>query len=257
MTSTPNGDSGDDGDDARRAWATQLLRYIEAGNLPRSEPYPCSYLPDRLARQQAFRMPQLDGDVYHQLMDRGFRRSGDVFYAMECADCRLCVPIRVPVEEFVPSKSQRRAWRRNQDVVMRVQGPELTPEKWELYGRYMQHQHAADPTDESPQAQAATLYKEVTGTVEATYHVGDRLVAVTILDICSQSVSSVYHFFEPAEAARSLGVYSVLAEIDWAHRHGIPHYYLGFWIEGASTMHYKANYRPHELLRNGIWQRAT
>jgi len=239
------------------SWSARLLAHVDAGRLPRTSLYPCAYLPGRQARQMAFRADPFDADVYHALMDRGFRRSGDVFYAMDCPGCQCCVPIRVPVAEFVPSRSQRRAWRRNQDVELRVHPPSLTEEKWELYRRYVQHQHATEPTDESLQSLADTLYKEVVGTVEATYHIGNRLVAVTILDICSASVSSVYHFFEPADAARSLGVYSVLAEIDWAHRHGIPHYYLGFWIEGAPTMHYKANYRPHELLRNGSWQRAT
>ena len=55
-------------------------------------------------------------------------------------------------------------------------------------------------------------------------------------------------------AMRSLGVFSVLHEIEWAKRHGIPHYYLGYWVHGAATMQYKANYRPHELLDRGEWR---
>lgn len=253
MTGTPNGSN----DDARTEWADRVLRHIDAGNLPRSELYPCSYLPDLQARQQAFRAEHLDPDVYHQLMDRGFRRSGDVFYAMECPTCRRCVQIRVPVADFVPSRSQRRAWRRNQDVVLRVQRPQFTEAKWELYRRYLQAQHGKADAGEGPEAFAASLYAEVVGTVEATYHLGDQLVGVTILDVCKASLSSVYHFFDPEHAARSLGVFSVLAEIEWCRQNSIPHYYLGYWIEGAPTMHYKANYRPHELLRDGVWQRAT
>ena len=61
---------------------------------------------------------------------------------------------------------------------------------------------------------------------------------------------------EPEFAARSLGVFSVLQEIEWTLTQGIAHYYLGYWIEGAPTMHYKASYRPHELLHDGVWVTA-
>jgi arginyl-tRNA--protein-N-Asp/Glu arginylyltransferase len=69
-------------------------------------------------------------------------------------------------------------------------------------------------------------------------------------------VSAVYHFYDPDERDRSLGVFSVLMEIEFARQLGVPHYYLGYWVEGAETMHYKANYRPHELWLDGQWRRA-
>lgn len=242
------------GDPRRSAWLAHLLNLVDGDRLPRGELRPCSYLEGQIARSRAFRTLELDGEAYHQLMDRGFRRSGDFFYAMDCPNCRRCVPIRVPAVEFAPSRSQRRVWRRNQDVTMRVQRPVLTAAKYEMYRRYVSYQHGKED-DEGPQALAESLYARVVDTYEAMYFVGERLVGVTILDVCASSVSSVYHYFEPDEAARSLGVHSVLREIEWTAREGIPYYYLGYWIEGAPTMHYKANYRPHELLVDGVWRR--
>jgi arginyl-tRNA--protein-N-Asp/Glu arginylyltransferase len=67
-------------------------------------------------------------------------------------------------------------------------------------------------------------------------------------------VSAVYHFYDPEHKDRSLGVFSVLAEIDWTRQLGVPFYYLGYWVEGSKTMAYKANYGPHEVLRAGRWQ---
>jgi leucyl-tRNA---protein transferase len=125
---------------------------------------------------------------------------------------------------------------------------------WNLYQRYVRHQHPDTPLDETPDRLIEWLYKPVVETYEAIYQIEDRLVAVSILDVCRTSISSVYHFFDPAEHKRSLGVFSVLAEIAWAQQLGIPYYYLGYWVEGAPTMHYKANYRPHELLRDGSWR---
>lgn len=237
-----------------RAWARGLLAHVDAGKLPRGEEHPCSYLPGQIARSQAFRVLQLDGDTYHELMDRGFRRAGDMFYAMVCENCRKCEPIRVPTQTFVPSRSQARAQRRNVDVTMRVQKPSMRAETWDLYQRYVQHQHPNTPLEETPDKIIDWLYKPVVDTYEISYHIEERLVAVSIVDVCRTSVSGVYHFFDPSEHKRSLGVFSVLAEIAWAQQLGIPYYYLGYWIEGAPTMHYKANYGPHELLREGRWQ---
>lgn len=90
-------------------------------------------------------------------------------------------------------------------------------------------------------------------TVEVLYQLGGRTVAISLLDVCSRSVSAVYHFFDPDVAARSLGVFSALHEIGWTRAQGIPHYYLGYWVEGAPTMQSQGKLRPHELLVDGVW----
>lgn len=239
-------------DDGRRP-VHPLLAWVDGDELPRTTPRPCNYLPDRLARERAFLAERLPGELYHELMDRGFRRSGTLFYAMDCPDCRLCVPLRVPVATFAPSRSQRRVARRNRDVTVTVRAPSFTPQTFELYRRYLQHQHPDADREESPEQFRASLYANVVDSVEVLYAVAGRTIAVSLLDVCRQSVSAVYHFFDPEHEDRSLGVFSVLAEIDWTRRIGAPFYYLGFWIEGAKTMQYKANYGPHELLRDGRW----
>jgi arginine-tRNA-protein transferase len=231
-----------------------LLAGIDAGRLTPDPLRPGTYLPDRLARDRAFLADHLSPATYHDLMDRGFRRSGRVFYAMDCPGCAACVPIRVPVATFRATKSQRRAQRRNVDVVVTAQKPECSDETHALYQKYLRHQHPDPNRDDSRDTFANWLYADVVDTYEVQYRVGDRLVAVSILDVCTRSVSAVYHFFDPDEGDRSLGVFSVLAEIEWTAQLGVPHYYLGYWIEGCATMHYKANYGPHEVLGDGVWR---
>lgn len=229
---------------------------MAAHPLPRTAPHPCPYLPGRDARERAFLARSLDPEAYHELMDRGFRRSGTMFYAPDCSDCRRCVPLRVPVAEFAPSRSQRRVRRKNADIHVAFARPEFTPATLALYRRYLRAQHGAGGDDESAESLRASWYEPVVDTVEATYSLGTRTLGKSLLDVCSRSVSAVYHFYDPEFAARSLGVFSVLAEIEWTASLGVPHYYLGFWVEGAPTMQYKANYRPHELLVDGTWRRV-
>jgi arginine-tRNA-protein transferase len=232
-----------------------LLELIGSGGLPRTEPHTCSYLPDRLSSSEGFSIGAMQGGTYHDLMDLGFRRSGRIFYRPRCQGCAACVPMRVPVEAFAPSKSQRRALRRNADIAMRIGAPELTDEKVALYQRYLRHQHPHSPQSGDAEGLRDFLYDSVVQTIEVNYLKNDRLLAVSILDVCDRSVSTVYHFFDPLESRRSLGVFSVLAEIDLTRHWNVPHYYMGFWVQGSKAMQYKANYRPHELLLEGRWRR--
>lgn len=232
-----------------------LLRRLHAAALPRTSPFACPYLPDRVARYRGFVADRLDGETYHALMDAGFRRAGGAFYAMDCPGCRACVPLRVPVAEFRPSRSQRRTWRRNRDLTVEFAAPRCSDEAFALYRRYLRHRHPDTPADETREHFEQSLYAAVVDSVEARYRLGEALIGVSLLDVCSRSVSAVYHFFEPAHARRRLGVFSVLAEIEYARQLGAPWYYLGYLVAGARTMAYKADYRPHELLRDGVWQR--
>lgn len=236
-----------------------VLAWVDADELTRTPLYPCPYLPGRQARQRAFLADHLAPATYHGLMDRGFRRSGQMFYAMDCPGCRQCVPLRVPVATFRATRSQRRAARKNRDVTVTVRAPTFTTATYELYCRYLAHQHPDADREENAEQFRASLYADVVDTVEVVYALDGTAIAISLLDVCRSSVSAVYHFYEPALRDRSLGVFSVLAEIDWTRRIGVPHYYLGYWIEGARTMHYKADYGPHEVLRDGRWQspRAT
>ena len=93
-----------------------FLGWLDDQALPRTPLYDCPYLEGRQARQYGFATESLPGPLYGALMDRGFRRSGQVFYAMECPDCSACVPLRVPTATFRPSRSQRRALAKNRDV---------------------------------------------------------------------------------------------------------------------------------------------
>lgn len=214
----------------------------------------CAYLPDRRARDDVFWCHSLSPARYLALMNLGFRRSGLIVYRPRCEGCKACVPLRVNVGAFAPTKSQRRVLRKNADVKLELDEPRFTMEKAELYRRYLKHQHPDSPQESSPESLREFLYTSCTATLEACYRdTGGRLLGVTILDICPGALSSVYHFFEPDEAKRSIGVFSVLAEIELCRKKGWPWYYLGFWVSGCATMEYKRGYGPHELLMDGRW----
>jgi len=220
--------------------------------------HPCPYLPSRVARSRGFLTNQLDPELYHDFMDAGFRRSGSLFYQPTCAGCRACKPVRIVVDRFGHSKSQRRCWRRNADLVVHPGFPDPTAEKFALYCRYLRNWHGrAEP--ESRQEFESFLYESPVATVEFTYRDrGGALLAVGICDVSARSLSSVYFYFDPAEARRSLGTFGVLCEIAAAWSRGIPHYYLGYFVAGCPAMSYKASFRPAEFLdTDGTWRESA
>ncbi len=102
------------------------------------------------------------------------------------------------------------------------------------------------------------LYDSPVRSIEFAYRNTDgKLLAVGIADVSKHSLSSVYFYFDPASARRSLGTFGVLHELAWAAARGISFYYLGFWVKGCRKMEYKSNFGPCQLLGNDgswIWQ---
>lgn len=218
-------------------------------------PHPCPYLSGRTAVSRGFGCGDVPGWAYQELMDAGFRRSGRVFYQMACPGCRACVPIRVPVGTFRPSRSQRRISRRNGDLAVSVGAPRLTAEKAGLYARYLAARHDRQMAGDVPELEDF-LYRSPTETVEVCLRNPEgRLVGVGICDRTPLALSSVYFYFDPELPRSSLGIFGSLVELRVAGALGLRYYYLGYWVGGCAKMEYKAVFRPCELLgTDGLWR---
>jgi arginine-tRNA-protein transferase len=219
------------------------------------QPHPCPYLPDREAVNRALYTHQLSPAIYRQFMDANFRRSGRVIYQPVCAGCRACMSLRVPIEEFKPNKSQRRCLRQNRDLALEIRNPAVTDEKWRLYQRYQILRHGSEQDDRATFEEF--LFISPVNSVEFNYRDrSGRLLAVGICDVCPESISTVYFFFDPSESRRGLGIFGALREIEYALDSGLKHYYLGYWVQDAPSMAYKAKFRPSEILHpDGQWRR--
>jgi arginine-tRNA-protein transferase len=145
--------------------------------------------------------------------------------------------------------------RANQDLFIRVNdAPVMSDEKFELYDRYMREWHGK--AEETIEDFEWFLYRSPVDTIEFEYRDhSSALVAVGICDVCELSLSSVYFYFDPRHAQRGLGTYGALREIAFAAERKIPYYYLGYWVNGCSSMQYKASFRPYEILcTDGEWR---
>ena len=231
-------------------------------------PSPCPYLPGLLERKVFTHLVGKRATALNDMLTQtGFRRSQTIAYRPACENCRACVSVRVLVDDFRPSSSQRRILKANNDLVGSFAAPKPTAEQYSLFRAYLDERHPdggmADMSvlDYSMMIEDSHIDTVVTeyrprGPDTAIHGRGDGpLQAACLTDRLTDGLSLVYSFYTPDNSARSLGAYVILDHIEKARRLGLPHVYLGYWVDGSRKMAYKGAYLPQERLTMNGWVR--
>lgn len=209
--------------------------------------------------------------AFDELLEAGFRRSGEVAYRNSCPGCEKCVPIRIRTGEFEFSRGQRSLMRRNSDVEVRVTRARrdlVSEEKVSLMARYNARHEDGEVLSASesreillslngfaPEPRSPESTPAHPGTFNMDYNISGRLVGCAVIDMGLESLSSNYFYYDLSDEVmrRSLGTFSILREIEFCKENSIPFYYLGYYIADCRKMSYKARFRPHELRLGGRW----
>lgn len=220
-----------------------------------TQPHACSYLPNEQATTLFLDPSQpMNGQIYAELSELGFRRSGDHLYRPHCQLCKACVPARIPVARFRPSRKQTRVLKRNLDIKVTRCDPGFTEERYQLYARYISERHADGDMFPPSRGQFSTfLVSRLPYAFFYEMRVEDRLIGIAVTDVLPNGMSAVYTFYDPSEERRSLGVFGILWQVAETRRLGLDAVYLGYWIKGCRKMSYKTEYRPIELFVNQRW----
>lgn len=221
-----------------------------------THPHKCSYLEQEQATT-LFIDPdtEVDVELYSTLSGMGFRRSGPHIYRPHCEFCTACVPARIPVEQFVPNRQQRKTLNRNRQVQVRAITDINDNQYYQLYEKYINCRHVdGDMYPPSREQYEAFLTNDIGNTHYYEFTLDQQLIAVAVTDQMSDGLSAIYTFFEPELNRLSLGRFAVLWQIERAKTLGLAYVYLGYWIKNCRKMNYKIDYRPIQLLIKNRWQ---
>ena len=223
-----------------------------------TQQFPCSYLADEEEQLLVF---VDDNDAiensYGQLIESGFRRSGEQIYRPHCPHCNACQSIRVLVQRFVPSKGQKRVQKRNGDIEIRISHENKTS-YYPLYETYINQRHA----DGSMFPASVEQYQ---GFIKANwitplyieFYLLQELIAVAVTDEVSNGLSALYTFFHPDMHERSIGTFAILTQIQHAKSLKKQYLYLGYQVDACAKMNYKIKFLPYERFFANKWHQFT
>ncbi len=218
------------------------------------KPRACAYLPAESASLEVRVMLDVTPDELDSLLERAWRRFGPIYFRPACRDCSECVSLRVPVQRFAPSRSQRRVGRACAKLRRVVGRPVVDSERLDLYARWHANRERARSWEPNPQsrdrygmefafphpcAREATFYDDERG---------GQLVGVGLHDETPRALSAAFFFHDPTYARMSLGTANVLGLLADAAESGRSYLYLGYRVAGCASLRYKEAFRPHELL---------
>lgn len=219
--------------------------------------YPCGYLENRMA-QSMIAAPHhlIDSRAYDKLIALGFRRSGKFSYRPHCDNCQACVPVRLIVDELKPTRSQRRAWSRHENLSANIVDLSYSEEHYALYSAYQKSRHPGGGMDADSSDQYRNfLTQSNVETILIEFRENGQLRMVSVVDCLEEGLSAVYTFYDPSIEGASYGTYNVLWLARWCRARKVPYLYLGYWIAASRKMAYKMNFSPIEGLIDGTWTR--
>ena len=199
-----------------------------------------------------FERDQVSPAEMDRLLANGWRHAGLHFYRYNMAfhqgELTEVLPLRIPLEKFRPSKSQRRNRRKNEAAGLRVviRPTEITSEKERLFS-----EHKEKFVDNVPDSIYDFLSSDpdiapCPGGEVSIYDEG-RLIAASFFDIGEDSLSTIYGMYDLSYQKHGLGIYTMLVEIAHAHRLGKIFYYHGYCYRCPSFYDYKKTFNGVEV----------
>ncbi len=215
----------------------------------------CGYLPDRMATNL---VPdparQMDLALYGELIQLGYRRSGNYTYRPHCGDCSACIPCRIPSSRFKPRRNQQRCLQKNHDLIMDIVPAGYSDEHFQLYRHYLNSRHGdGDMANPVTEDFSNFLYCDWSNTHFLEFRLNNELKAVAVTDFTPAGLSAVYSYFDPEMPERSLGTYCILQQLELVKSMQLEYLYMGYWIQKCKKMAYKTRFHPLESLINHNW----
>jgi arginine-tRNA-protein transferase len=213
---------------------------------------------DLIYINEAFHAANVSHAQFDRLLAEGWRHFGTQFFRYNWAfhdlDIRSVVPLRIRLANFSHSKSQRRVLRKNEDLRAELRPANISKEAEMLFHRHKGRFKRGVP-DSIYDFIARDADSAPCETLEMAVYKDEQLLALSYFDIGENSTSGIYAIFEPRESQRSLGIFTMLKEIEFSIESDKEFYYQGYAYEGESFYDYKKRFRGTEAYEwSGNWK---
>lgn len=214
--------------------------------------YECAYIPENKVRMNYRYVPHASSEFNSAVIKRGWRRFGCYYFHPICESCNACKSLRINVNAFTATKSQKKAKNRNKETRIIIQKPTISRMHLHLYNKY----HSFKSDKDGWKQKGITTREYIENFVEGAGEFGkevlyiqeDKLIGVDLIDVLEDGISSIYFFYDPDFSRLSLGTYSLLYQIELAKILELEWIYLGYWVEGCKAFAYKPNFKPQQIL---------
>ena len=227
--------------------------------ITKTKPYQCSYLKNEMAKVEIAQLPKdLSQEKFSYLIASGYRRSGNYTYRPICDNCSKCLPIRIPTQMFLPNKTQKKIYRNlKSDLTAEISPLEYSEAAFLLFENYQRTRHPE--TFENLNGREVfenLLLRSCTNSKLINYYdTANRLRLVSVIDLLTDGISSVYTFYDTEDLNHSYGTYAILWQIEECKRHSKDYLYLGYLIKECNRMKYKTNFKPYEIFVGDGWRK--
>lgn len=212
----------------------------------------CSYLKDKEQITNYKVIDNCNKSYCQNLIERGYRRFGRMFFRPICESCTECQSIKIDIQNFKFSKSQRRVINKAKNITSIIRRPSLTKDHISLFEKY--HLFMKSKKEWS--------YKQITPEhyfssfvdghndfgYEVLYFHNDKLIGVDLIDILDNGISSIYFYYDPDYSEYSLGKLSLYQQIKFAQKSNKEWIYLGYYVKDCPSLSYKSHYKPYLTL---------
>jgi arginine-tRNA-protein transferase len=214
--------------------------------------YECAYIPEKTVRMNYRYIKNASKSFNTAVIQRGWRRFGYYYFHPICNGCNECKSLKISVNDFNPTSSQKKAMKRNKNTKVIIQKPSLTNLHISVYNKYHNFKSQTDGWKQKSISRHEYSENFVAGAhdfgKEVLYLVDDKLVGVDLIDIVDDGISSIYFYYDPDYSRLSLGTYSLLYQIELAKILDLKWIYLGYWVDGCKAFMYKENFKPLKIL---------
>jgi arginine-tRNA-protein transferase len=208
----------------------------------------CPYLEGMITINENLLIHELDDPDVDDLLSMGLRHFGEVFFRPICAHCRKCIPVRVPVQKFSPTKSVRRLFNRCKHLTIELEEPVPKPVMFDLYKKHKKRFGEKSPGVDSYELFLKSFFHPFSFNKMLTIKDGQKLVAVSHLDVTANAMSAVYCYFDTDYYRYSPGKLAIYKELEMAKEMGVLWYYLGYYIETNKHTKYKIQFKPNQVM---------